>query len=272
MKRLQVRHKRQRAFTLLEVLVSLLLVGMLAASIGLALRTGLDASDRIRERTEVHAEARGVLDLLASDLSAAFLSGVNPEETQFTAHSPEVSDRWSPFLSFTTLNYRRSGSPGAQQEARSDALHVEYALRPRPDGTADLMRQERWLTETKPGEAVVVCERVGALQLQYRGKGGTEPNWTAEPDADPPLKVEDESQLSDAPRTARALPRAVEITLLLAPRRDRERDKPRAYKTVIQLGATGVAPFDTEVLPPPAPGSDPGTNPGDGGGTGGPGG
>jgi len=269
MRPLRAGNSDRRAFTLLEVLVSLLLVGMLAASIGLALRTGLDASDRIRERTEVHAEARGALDLLASDLSAAFLSGVNPEETLFSAQPPEVSDHWAPFLRFTTLNYRRSGTPNAQPEARSDAVRVEYALRPRPDGTADLLRQEQWLTETKPGEPVVVCERVGALQLQYRGDGGGEDGWSADSEADPPIRVEDASQVGS--KSDRTLPLAVEVTLLLAPRPERERDKPRAYKTLIQLGATGVAPFETEVVPPADPGGDPGANPGDGG-TGGPGG
>jgi len=269
MKRFHASATGRRAFTLLEVLVSLLLTGMLAAGIGLALRTGLEASDRIRERTEIHAEARGALDLLASDLTAAFLSGVNTEETLFSAQPPEVSDQWKPFLRFTTLNYRRTGTAAAQQEARSDAVRVEYALRPRPDGTADLMRQERWLTETQPGEAVVVCERVGALQLQYRGKGSAEPSWSADSEADPPLKVEDKSQSGGS--SERTLPRAVEVTLLLAPRNDRERDKPRAYKTLIQLGATGVAPFETEVVPPADPGTDPEKNPADGG-TGGSGG
>lgn len=268
MKRLRMDDRGRRAFTLLEVLVSLLLTGMLAAGIGLALRTSLEASDRIRERTEIHAEARGALDLLASDLSAAFLSGVNTEETLFSAQPPEVSDQWKPFLRFTTLNYRHSGTAAAQ-EARSDAVWVEYALRPRPDGTANLMRQERWLTESQPGEAVVVCERVGALQLQYRGKGNATPSWSADSEADPPIRAEDESQAGG--NSDRTLPRAVEVTLLLAPRSDRERDKPRAYKTLIQLGATGVAPFETEVVPPAEPGTDPGKNPGDGG-TGGPGG
>lgn len=263
--RLSGNRAARRGFTLLEVLVSLLLVGMIAAGIGLALRTGLDASDRIRERMEIHAEGRGALDLLASDLSAAFLSPVNPEKTLFSAQPPEVSDRWAPFLRFTTLNYRRTGTPAAQQEARSDAVRVEYALQPRPDGTANLMRQERWLTEAQPGAAVVVCERVGALQLQYRGKRGAEASWSADSEADPPLQVEDASQLERA--AERTLPRAVEITLLLAPRTDRERDKPRAYKTLIQVGATGVAPFETEVVPPADPGTDPAAS-----GTGGPGG
>lgn len=260
---------RRRAFTLLEVLVSLLLVGVLAAGIGLALRTGLDASDRIRERTEVHSEARAALDQLAADLSAAFLSAANPGETLFVAQPPEASDQWAPFLRLTTLSYRRSSSV-AQQEARSDAVRVEYALRTRPDGTANLMRQEQWLTETGSGEAVVVCERVGALQLKYLGEGGEEVSWTADSEADPPLKVDDASQLEG--QSERSLPRAVEVTLLLAPRSDREGDKPRAYKTLIQLGATGVAPFETEVIPPAEPGPQPEDGTGGTGGTGGPGG
>lgn len=260
----------RRAFTLLEVLVSLLLVGVLAAGIGLALRTGLEASDRIRERTEVHSEARAALDLLAADLGAAFLSGVNPEETLFTAEPPEPSEQWSSFLTFTTLSYRHAGSAAAGQEARSDAVRVEYALRARPDGTADLMRRERWLTETGSGEGAVVCERVAALQLKYLGSRGDQVSWSAEAEADPPLQVQDESELGSP--VNRSLPRAVEVTLLLAPRPDHDRDKPRAYKTLIQLGADGVAPFETEVVPPAEPGTQPSNGDGGTDGTGGPGG
>src|SRR5690348_5894604 len=70
---------RRRGFTLLEALVALVLAAVVIAGVAMALRTGLDASDRIRERADAHGEARAALGVLAADVSAAFLSGANTE-------------------------------------------------------------------------------------------------------------------------------------------------------------------------------------------------
>jgi hypothetical protein len=141
---------------------------------------------------------------------------------------------------------------------------VEYALQPNgPGGLPVLMRRERWLTEPGEGETTVACERVSGLQLRYLGDGDFEEGWTAEPETDLPVKAEEGTDLP-AP-ASRSLPRAVEITLMLAPREERENDKPRAYKTLVQIGASGVAPFETEITPAQTPsGGNPGGNPGGG--------
>jgi prepilin-type N-terminal cleavage/methylation domain-containing protein len=260
--------RTRRAFTLLEVLVALTLLGVLTAGVGLALRTSVDASDRVRERTEIHAEARAALDVLSSDLGAAFLSGVNTEETYFSAEPPAEAGEGRPFLRFTTLNYHQSNLRATSEEpARSDAVRVEYALEPTGPERSVLVRREQWLTETGPGERTVVCDRVAGLQLLYLGNEEPQPVWTAEAEAGAPLRVEEGEQLPEASR--RTLPRGVEITLLLAPTGDREQAKPRAYKTVVLLTNSGIAPFETEVVPKQQQGAPSEGTPGPGGNPGG---
>ncbi|MFN3651208.1 MAG: type II secretion system protein GspJ [Armatimonadota bacterium] len=251
------RRQRQNGFTLLESLVALVLAGIITAGVALALRTGLDASARIQERADSHAEARAVLEELRADLTAAYLSGANTQRTQFVALPPESAAAGEPFLSFSTLSYRSSHGPGARPP-RQDAVLVEYRLEapPRPaaeeDGRQVLIRRETWPTERGEGRRDVVCDRVAGLRLRYFDGTEFQEGWSADPEADPPLTVEEGESYPEP--SARELPRAVEITLLLhssgtadAPR------PPRTYRTVVSLGAQAALPFETEVIPPPEP-------------------
>jgi prepilin-type N-terminal cleavage/methylation domain-containing protein len=246
-------HNR-RGFTLLEALITLVLAGIVTAGVALALRTGLDASERMRERAEAHDEARGALDVLTADFSAAYLSAANTEETLFVGDAPEGVPPGQPFLSLTTLSYR-SGRPSAGREmARSDAVRVEYSLEPSKDGSpgARLVRRERWLTGTEPGEPEVVCERVAGLALGYSDGGEFQESWSADAEKNPRLRVMDGEETETT--STRKLPRAVQVTLLLLPRaRDAEKTLPRAYKTEVLMGCEDAAPFQPEVVFPPPP-------------------
>jgi len=251
--------RARRGFTLVEALVTLVLAGIVTAGVTLALRTGLDASQRLRERSDAHTEARGVLEILSADLGAAFLSGANTEQTLFVARAPEEVEPGEPFLSFTTLNYRDArGVGGGGGPERSDAVRVDYSLQPGEDGESSvLLRREQWLTEDGPGETDVLCERVASLRLGFDtlsqgGAAGLEesggkPTWSADISTNPRLSVKlDEEAGSPAART---LPRTVEVTLMLAPPPGSPPERlPRMYRTLVPLRASGVAPFETEIL------------------------
>jgi prepilin-type N-terminal cleavage/methylation domain-containing protein len=247
--------KSHRGFSLIEALIALALGGLVTAGVAMALRTGLDASARIRERADAHAEARAALDAIAGDLAAAYLSGVNTEETYFTAQPPELTPPGEPFLSFTTLSYRRNrGAAREAGELRTDAVQVEYALEPAPDGsdTRILARRERWLTETGPGEADVVCARVETLRLRFLGRSDFDEGWSAGAEENMPLSATPDEDPGPPPQ--RELPRAVEVTLLLAPAPGgAETEKPRVYRTVVPIRADGPPPFEVEIVPPPEP-------------------
>jgi prepilin-type N-terminal cleavage/methylation domain-containing protein len=259
--------RRLRAgFTLLEALVTLVLGGIVTAGVALALRTGLDASERIRERADAHVEARAALATLSADLSGAFLSGVNTTETLFVGQPAEMTVADQPFLSFTTLSYRRAARPDEVRALpRSDAVRVEYLLQPDPKAAAGpegapllLARREQWLTETGPGETEVICGPVLAIRLGYSSagapaEGGAQDTWEAGPEPDPDLTVT-EGEEPEHPPVSRSLPRGVEVTLLLAPQEGSRSPLPRIYKTFILIGAEGVPPFEPETVPAPGPG------------------
>lgn len=246
-----IRNGRRRGFTLVEALVALTLSGLITAGVAFALRTSLDASARIRERADTHAEGRAALGQLTADLSGAYLSGVNTEKTLFVARSSSEVSPGEPFLSFTALSGRRSRS-AAPDTPHADLVRVEYALQP-PSGDgapgAALVRRERWLTESGPGMTDVVCERVMALHLRYLDGSDFQEEWDASPETDQKLRVVDGEEEPSSP-SSRKLPRAVEVVLLLAPVGETARDKPRVYKTLAPLRADGVFPFETEVDPP----------------------
>jgi hypothetical protein len=239
--------------------MAILLAAILAAGASLALRTGLDASQRINERADAHAEGRAALAVLSADLSAAFLSGANTELTLFEGHPVEEIPPGEPFLSFTTLSFRRARLPGTAPQPRSDAVRVDYLVVAGPDGTLPLplggaypllVRRARWLTESGPGQIDVVAERVAGLRLGYAGTGEPRPFWSAAGTDNPPLKVT-EGEGDSSAREPRELPHAVEVTLLLAPPpKDEEQPKPRAYHTTIALAADAEPPFQPELVPP----------------------
>ena len=66
----------------------------------------------------------------------------------------------------------------------------------------------------------------------------------------------DRRDVAESPIQQRSLPRAVEITLLLAPAPNApDGEKPRAYRTLVSMEADGVTPFQPQVVPPPPPSS-----------------
>jgi prepilin-type N-terminal cleavage/methylation domain-containing protein len=260
--------RRRRGFTLVEALVALALTGLVTAGVAFALRTSLDASDRIRERSDTHAEGRAALDQLAADLASAYLSGVNREQTLFRAEPSATVPPGEPFLTLTTLSYRGSRAASPDGEPRSDALHVEYALQPSPDeGTPGsiLTRREKWLTESGPGVTETVCGRVAGLRLRFLDGDDFQEDWDAGPETDAKLQVYDGEEEPSRVST-RKLPKAVEVVLLLAPSGEAARDKPRVYRTLVPLRADGTVPFESEVVPPPDPNANP-NNSGGGNGT-----
>lgn len=235
--------------------MGLVLTGILTAGIALALRTSLDASERIRERSDAHAEARAALDLISQDLSSAFLSGVNTEETLFVATPADQTPPGEPFLRFTTLAHREGRFlEDSDAGPRSDALLVEYSVEPdstREDGGENLIRRERWLTEEGEGVTEIVAEGLMGLRLGYGDGSAFEETWEAGGEPSPELQsYEDEGTPPAAPQ--RELPRAVQVTLMLPPPSGQGSEKsPRMYRTTVLVHATGTAPFETRVVPRP---------------------
>lgn len=250
------RRNGRRGFTLLEALVAMVLGGIVMAGVAMALRTGLDAQERIEERSDRHSEARALVDVLAADLSSAYLSRVNTEHTYFTASPAESTPSGEPFLSFTTLSYRRGRPlPDTDASPRSDAVQVDYLLQPHPAGEPGriaLARRERWLTETGPGVTEIVSTELVGLRLGFSDGAGFQEEWSAGAETSPAITSYEDEGEPPAP-SERELPRAVQVTLLLPPPSGMDEEQsPRSYQTVVLVHADGTGPFETQVVPRPA--------------------
>lgn len=164
------RRARSRGMTLLEIMVSIAILGMVAVLIYGAfdsLSRGKKGEGMRAERTR---QGRDALARMVRDLSGAYLSFHNPpnqtlqvRRTQFVGESGAF-DR----LDFTAFAHRRYEKDAKE----SDQSEIGYFVVKDPDvdGKMDLVRREQSPPdmETKRGGVVnVIAENVASFDLRY---------------------------------------------------------------------------------------------------------
>jgi prepilin-type N-terminal cleavage/methylation domain-containing protein len=111
----------QSGFTLTEMLVAMIFIGVLFAVFATVVSSTIRHNDEIEEQTVLQAEARGAIDQIAQDLRAAYTGDdtVAPIEslsaTQITFLSP---DRKTP-MHLRRVSYRLSGGTLQRRQAIS---------------------------------------------------------------------------------------------------------------------------------------------------------
>lgn len=113
--------RAERGFTLLEVLVALAIFAMILAILFGTYAASVERAERTRERAQVYHEARVLLELMANDLRATYIS--EPvEQAQQSMQQPK------------TRNYTFIGEDFEEDRLPSDKLTL-YAFLPsiRPD-------------------------------------------------------------------------------------------------------------------------------------------
>jgi prepilin-type N-terminal cleavage/methylation domain-containing protein len=102
---------RQDGFTLTEMLVSILVLGLLMACFSLVFSSALRHSDEIEEQSDLQAEVRPAIDRFAQDLRQAYSGNsatvaiLSMSSSQITFYSP---DRLTPFH-LRKVSYRVNG-------------------------------------------------------------------------------------------------------------------------------------------------------------------
>jgi prepilin-type N-terminal cleavage/methylation domain-containing protein len=99
---------RERGFTLIEMLVTIVFVGVLFAAFALVVGSGLRHGKQVEEESTLQTEVRGAIDRLSADLRQAYtgedgviaIESISP--TQITFLSP---DRSTPFR-LRRISYR----------------------------------------------------------------------------------------------------------------------------------------------------------------------
>ncbi len=114
---------RRAGFTLVELLLGLSLFSVIGLAAYGSLRSGLEAQRRVTERALEDQLVRGLLDLIAADLEAAFISG-GALDSGFIGTNADEDELPRDSLTFVTARGRPDGSlPGEM-----DLLGVTYEI------------------------------------------------------------------------------------------------------------------------------------------------
>jgi prepilin-type N-terminal cleavage/methylation domain-containing protein len=175
------RHGRSDGYTLVELLVSLVILGTLVGGLGLALSTGLDADERARREGERAQEIRIIINALRADIQHAALTP-GSERSWLIGNDESDGERNTDTLRLTTRSRRVSLSRLEQLESSSpswednapdaDWSAVTYSLAPvEADGSLGLFRREQTPPGIDPldelGEEELLSEAVTGFNVRF---------------------------------------------------------------------------------------------------------
>ncbi len=160
----------RRAFTLIEVLVSISIVALISMLIFGAFTGMARSRDNMRAVTERYQQGRNAIDRMARELGAAFISGHKPfgqvqfqRETAFVGSDQRPADR----VDFTAFANVRLGRDSHQ----SDQAELSYFAAKNPDtGGIDLVRRIQHHIDsdpTKGGVVQVMVENIDSFDVKY---------------------------------------------------------------------------------------------------------
>ncbi len=222
--------ERQRGFTLLEVMVSLAILGMTTAILYGAMSVTMRSQREVQMGQERFHAGRVAVSKIGRDLTCAFLSR-HVNQMDFNRETLFVGEEDS--VTFTYLGHFRWL---ATETPESDQGVVNYFLRSR-DGVRELVRREKIIIDDSPdkgGVEDVLATNVKKLEFQYWDKEAED--WTDEWRAELNKEdiVTDNVDLEKAKRTMGklsgletvedtfVLPTRVKVSLVLVDTEDRE--------------------------------------------------
>jgi prepilin-type N-terminal cleavage/methylation domain-containing protein len=241
--------RQQAGFTLVEVLLTLLIMGGIMAAISKILTAARNSRDTIHNVLESQAAGPAILDLLERDLRGL----VTYDATRVT--HLRVKNRVIFGFDADTIDFVSSSDslilrPFATKFVRADINEVGYCLRPAPgnDQFLEIYRREDFGVDEDPfdgGDFQLLHDRVKGLEIQVFTEDG--------PDAEPVSEWGSGNQDENA-----GLPARIEIalTIELAPRITNEQlrviptdRRTVVYRRVIRLPQSQRLPEERLVLP-----------------------
>ncbi|MBI5096440.1 MAG: prepilin-type N-terminal cleavage/methylation domain-containing protein [Nitrospirae bacterium] len=209
--------KNTHGFTLMEVLIATAILAIVLTIVyGSFVQT-----KRVIARAEGSVdELRGVrvsFNRMMWDLSMAFLSKQGPDQTDVNTIFVGTDDFAAGYPN-DSIDFTSYANRIRNKDAReSDQTEVGYYLNRNFEGDTVLMKREKRQIDKKPlegGKSFELSEDVVGLNFRYLDQGAWVDSWDS--------------------RVSKAIPEAVEITLIIKDRTGRE----RSYRTVtgIPLG------------------------------------
>jgi len=209
--------RRRGGFTVVEVLLAILIMGMMFTSITQLMTAAKNARDSVHNMQETQLAGPAVLDMLERDLRALFTTGL-PRTAWLKVTDRVVGGLDADRIDFiTSTDSLIARLEDQEYPKRSDLNEVGYMLRPNPrnDEFLEVYRREDFGIDDEPregGEYTFLSDQVKGFDIEVYFEDG--------PDIDP--LDEWDSASDDEEQTG--LPAAVKLTITieLKPRIDRE--------------------------------------------------
>jgi prepilin-type N-terminal cleavage/methylation domain-containing protein len=201
--------KCYEGFTLLEVLVSMVILVIIMAALYSAYTTNVEAIQIARQNGEVHQTARIVLERMTKDLQSALIQGSVPSEKiklGLVGEDREIDGRRADRIDFTTVTHL----PLTEKGPASDLCEIGYFLE--EDAEAKVLvlfrRDDPSVDDdfTKGGALVEMARNVLEFKLSYQDSRGEDSDKWSSPEGMP----------------AAGLPALVKIRLVLKDELNRE--------------------------------------------------
>jgi type II secretion system protein J len=158
-----------RGFTLLEVMISLVVIGMIAISVSSATSQTAKTSDIVGHAQEDYHQVQVAFDMISKDLSSVFLSYHRApldvsHDTIFIGTDGGNEDS----IDFAAFSHTRRFFDAAE----SDQAEISYYLANDPDDSdiINLMRRESAVLDDDPthgGQHMILIHNVTGFDLQY---------------------------------------------------------------------------------------------------------
>jgi prepilin-type N-terminal cleavage/methylation domain-containing protein len=276
------RARRARSgFTLIEVLLTLLIMGMLMLSMTQILTAARYSRDTIHNIQETQLAGPAIMDMIERDLRALFVYN-RARPAMLRVKNRVMLGLDGDSLDFVTATDSKVLEEVDNRFVRSDVNEVGYRLRPSPvsDEFLELYRREDFGVDDKPfegGHYVFLHDRVKSFDVQVYTKDGLDDNdpldeWGVDennPDVGIPARIEISLTLELSPRIMREQLRIVPLDrrtvtyrrVIRLPESLRNDDDDAPVPTIPHPG-TPAGPVAGGGIPVGGPGG-PGQQPGD---------
>jgi prepilin-type N-terminal cleavage/methylation domain-containing protein len=224
---------RRTGFTLLEIMLAMLVLGMVVAMVSVSLSGSIRVIEGAMDQGEVYYRAQVALERISADLTSAVL----PDDADFIAKQENSGQ--NAVLTFASLAHLSF----APAEGTSGLGIVSYGVQPDKGNPhqllllrADTLHRPAGKKEKKSGEeieAFLLADRLRSVQFTYRDQNGEEQEgWDT-------TSKEDGSE-----GKKRLLP--VAVTCRLEFWLDEEQDSTLAFQTTVLLPVGLIRPQPKE--------------------------
>jgi type II secretory pathway pseudopilin PulG len=221
-------------FTLLEIMLAMLVLGMVVAMISASLSGSVNVMDATMKQGDVYYQAQVAMERLSADLASALLT----EDIEFIGGSSDDSGSQSILLSFASLGHLvldpEKDQPGIgviSYAVQPDREHDGHFLLLRSDV---LYRPQEENREPQETEAFILCDRLRSVTFSFLDAQGEEQEaWDT---------TVNEEETEEEKETGRRLPAAVVCRLEFWV--DEEHSVP--FQTTVLLPAGVIQPEPEE--------------------------